>query len=285
MSTPDTGDRLRFDAEGGLICRARASLTAPLMVAGSWIMRAVAGSPRVVRWLERGLGRVAERLAAVRIEIEGTDRIDLGEQYVVVPLHEGFADALALLRLPLGLRFAARDELFDWPALGGYLSAGRHPRVDTIPSASSARRFLRQVEEVFDGGDSLVVFAQGSILGLEVAFQPGAWRLARRLGRPLLPVILTGAHRVWEHPYSSTVRFGRRVSMRILDPVPAGDLDADTFRDVEREMKRMALDGTGAAPRRFEPERDGWWDGYPFEIDADFPELRERVERHREDAG
>lgn len=285
MSTPDTRDRLRFDAEGGLTPRMRASLAAPLMVAGSWMMRAAGGSPRVVRWLERGLGRVAGRLAGVRIEFEGLDRIDPGEQYVVVPLHEGFADALALLRLPLGLRFAARDELFDWPALGGQLSVGRHPRIDTIASVSSARRFYRQVKAVFDDGDSLVVFAQGSILGLEVAFQPGAWRLAHRLGRPLLPVMLTGSHQVWEHPYSSTLRFGRRVSMRILDPIPADELDAETFRDVERQMKRLALDGTVAAPRRFEPDRDGWWDGYAFEVDGDFPELRERVVRHRRAAG
>lgn len=263
----------------------RAALVAPLLATGSWVTRAATGYPRLVRSIERGLGRIAERLAGARIEIDGVDRIDPGEQYVVVPLHEGFADALALLRLPLGLRFAARDELYAWPALGGYLSAGRHPRVDTVPSASSARRFYHQVEEVFDDGDSLVIFAQGSVLGLEVAFKPGAWRLAHRLGRPLLPVVLTGSHQVWEHPYSSTLRFGRRVSMRILDPVPVEDLDAAVFRGIEREMKRLALDGTGAAPRRFEPDRDGWWDGYSFEIDADFPELRERVERHREDAG
>lgn len=282
MHHPGTRVEVRFEAEGGLARRARASLAGPLLMVGSWMMAAVAGSPRLVRFLERRLGRVAERLGRIRIDIEGMERVDPQDQYVVVALHEGFADALALLRLPLDLRFVARDELFDWPALGAVLSAGRHLCVDSAGSASSVRRFFRQVRRVFGDGDSLVVFAQGSILGLEVAFQQGSWRLARRLGVPLLPVVLTGSHRVWEHPYSSRLRFGQGISMRILEPVPAGALDAARFRDIEREMKRLALDGGGAPPRRFVPERDGWWDGYRFEIDADFPELRERVARHRD---
>lgn len=118
-------------------------------------MVAVAGSPRLVRFLERRLGRVAERLGRIRIDLEGMEWVDPQDQYVVVALHEGFADTLALLRLSLDLRFVARDELFDWPALGEFLAAGSHLRVDSAGSASSVRRFLGQVRRVFgDGGPS-----------------------------------------------------------------------------------------------------------------------------------
>ena len=37
-----------------------------------------------------------------------------------------------------------------------------------------------------------------------------------------------------------------------------------------------------AAPRRFVPSRDGYWDGFAFEIDRAFPDLYEDIERHRE---
>lgn len=46
-------------------------------------------------------------------------------------------------------------------------------------------------------------------------------------------------------------------------------------------MKRLGRGATTA----LDPERDGWWDGYRFEIDADFPELRARVARHRDHGG
>ncbi|MFB3049568.1 MAG: 1-acyl-sn-glycerol-3-phosphate acyltransferase, partial [Acidimicrobiia bacterium] len=49
---------------------------------------------------------------------------------------------------------------------------------------------------------------------------------------------------------------------------------------VEREMKHRAV-ASGIAPRRFDPDRDGWWDDYPYEIDGDFPELANRVAAHR----
>lgn len=80
------------------------------------------------------------------MDADGLDRVDPDERYVVVSLHEGMADVLALFRLPIGLRFAVRDELFDWPGLGRYLSAAGHVRVDSVGSVPAVRRFYR------DGG-------------------------------------------------------------------------------------------------------------------------------------
>jgi 1-acyl-sn-glycerol-3-phosphate acyltransferase len=220
-------------------------------------------------------------LAGMHLDLHGLECVDPTERYVVTPLHEGLADVLALLRLPLDLRFAARDELFSWPSVGRYLASARHPRIDTTPSVGSSLRFFREAGRVFEEGDSLLVFAQGSILGLEVAFRSGAMRVARRFGRPLLPVVLTGSHRIWEHPFSPVIRFGQTVSMRVLDPIPPGLLDAAGFRHLERDMKRMAMENAAAPPRRYRPERDGWWDGYGLEIDPDFPDLRARLAAHR----
>jgi 1-acyl-sn-glycerol-3-phosphate acyltransferase len=46
-------------------------------------------------------------------------------------------------------------------------------------------------------------------------------------------------------------------------------------------MKRRALAVVGAPVRRFEPERDGWWDDYPYEIDPHFVDLHQRLAEHR----
>jgi 1-acyl-sn-glycerol-3-phosphate acyltransferase len=122
--------------------------------------------------------------------------------------------------LPLRLRFAVRDELFEWVALGRYLKATDQIRVDDPTTRSSLRDMYRQIETSLGSGDSLVVFAQGSILGVEVAFQQGAFRIARRFGIPILPVVVTGSHRVWEHPYTPTVRLDQRISVRVLPALP-----------------------------------------------------------------
>lgn len=252
-----------------------------LHVASPWLsLIARFGSRDAVHWWEHRWARGVRWLLGVELEIDGFENIDPNEKYVVVSLHEGLFDPVALFHLPLPLRFLVRDELFTWPLLRRYLLASQQIRVDTHPDRTSLRRLFSEAAEVLSGGDSLVVFAQGSVLGLEVAFAQGADRLARALKRPILPVVITGTHRVWEHPYSPTVRTGIRVSMRVLKPVsPENPLDG--LRELEQLMKRVAM-GPGMAPvRRFVPERDGWWDGYRYEIDPDFEDLEARVRAHR----
>jgi 1-acyl-sn-glycerol-3-phosphate acyltransferase len=50
---------------------------------------------------------------------------------------------------------------------------------------------------------------------------------------------------------------------------------------MERTMKKRAVANRDAPARRFDPDRDGWWDDYRYEIDPDFADLHARVARHR----
>jgi 1-acyl-sn-glycerol-3-phosphate acyltransferase len=222
----------------------------------------------------------ARRFLALDEDISGLEHVDPDQQYVVAPLHEGLADPLLLGHLPLRLRFVARDELFEWPILGRYLRSS--DQIEVIPEGRGAglRQLLLEAERTFARGESLVLFPQGTILGIESAFTSAAFRLADRLDRPLLPVVITGTHRVWEHPFSDRLRYGCRVSMRVLEPLVVGEATRHQ-RDVEQQMKEIALSDDTAPARHFDPERDGWWDGYRYQIDPRFPDLAARVAEHR----
>lgn len=287
MPPPSETRPIRFVAENPVHRRRVAFGVGLLIGAASWWFWLLGRihNDRLIHAAERGWARAAAALLRLQLDIEGVGNIDGGERYVVVALHEGFADAIALLHLGLPMRFLVRDELFDWPALGRYLGATHQIKVDEPLTDGSVRAMYRQVEAAFAGGDSLVVFAQGSILGVEVAFQRGAFRLARSLGRPVLPVVISGSHLVWEHPYGTTVRLDQRISVRVLPPVAPDRLDEATTRGLERTMKSIALDVSTAPARHFDPEADGWWDGYRYEIDPDYPELAERLARHRVEPG
>ena len=231
------------------------------------------------RAAERRAARLAARLIGLRIDISGLEQIDRNERYVVVSLHEGFADALALLRLPLSLSAAARDELASFPLLGGLLVRGRHLLIRPERPIAGARALWRGARAAIEAGDSVLLFPQGSVLGIELAFQPGAFTLASRLGRPLLPVVVTGGHRVWEHPFAPTLRLDQSMRVVVLPPVPAHEA-VSRRAEIEQRMKRIAL-GSATPPRRFDPERDGYWDAYRYEIDPAFPELARRIADHR----
>ncbi len=240
--------------------------------------RALAGATR--RWA-RGVARALD----LRLDLAGLDRIDPRESYIVAPLHEGFADAIALLQLPLPLRFAARDELFAWRLLGPALRDTGQVLIWPEDGARSYRALLRQAPAILAGGESLVLFPQGSILGIEIDCLRGPFALASRLGRPLLPIALTGGHRVWEHPYTPRLRHGQRMSLRVLPPIPAAVCRATAAEElratVQRQLKAVALAGDLAAPRRFVPARDGYWDGYAYRIDPAFPALAAEIAAHR----
>ncbi|MDQ3513138.1 MAG: 1-acyl-sn-glycerol-3-phosphate acyltransferase [Chloroflexota bacterium] len=239
------------------------------------------GAMRVQRWWA---GRMVRTLG-IRIDWEGLERIDPGEAYIVTPLHEGFADVLALLRLPLPPRFVGRDELAGWPVLGPYLRDTGQVIIRPEAGVSAYRRLAREARAVVGRGESLIIFPQGTILGIETGCFPGAFALARALDRPILPIALTGGHRVWEHPFGPRLRRGERLSVRVLPPIPAAEVREKGVEAVRREvcrrLKSAALDGTMAPPRRFVPARDSYWDGYAYEIDPAFPALAADIAARR----
>ena len=231
--------------------------------------------------LERRWGSAVSRFLDIEWDMSGLEHLVPGRRTIVLPLHEGFADGLAVLRLGLDVRFVGREELSEWPTLDRYLHDTGQLLIDPGAGRTAYRQLLESGRATLDQGEALAIFPQGSILGVEVAFWQGAFRLAEALDAWIAPVVIAGSHRVWEYPYSPLVRFGQTVGVRVLPSIPPGEA-VDAARALETEMKRVALDEMIAPARRFRPEVDGFWDGYRYEVDPAFPDLAARVAAHRE---
>jgi len=190
-------------------------------------------------------------------------------------------DPAVLLQLPLSQVFAMRSEFFSWRVVGPLLQRTGQITVDPEQPRAGYRALLVAASNHLAAGTSVVVFPQGSVLGIETAFSSAAFRLASRYGVPVLPVLITGTHRAWQYPFSPRIAFGSPVRMEVLPAVAPEDA-LTNMRSLEQAMKAAAL-AADPPPRRYVPERDGWWDGYRFSIDPDYPELAARVRRHRAD--
>jgi len=237
------------------------------------------GRRTVLHRVERLWSKAMMRALDMRVTVTGLEHIDPDEQYLVAPLHEGFADPLVLSALTMDLSFAARDELFTWRLLGPYLRSSDHTSISTNSGPSGYRALLRGAATAFSRDESFVAFPQGTILGIEAGFYPGPFRAAERLGHPLLPIVISGTHRVWEFPYRPVLRRSQSVRVAILPPVPS-ECAVEQMRATERLMKQIALTGS-PSPRRYRPDRDGWWDAYRYRIDTDFGDLAHRVAARR----
>jgi len=285
---PDSGRVIRLP--GGRLA-AGTQLEAARLAAGAgwflgpWARRLYraghAGDRSTLHDLERRWAAGVSAFLGIEWDIDGLEHGVAGRRLIILPLHEGFADGLAVLRLGLDARVVARDELFEWPTLGRYLRATDQVLIDPSAGPTAYRRLLRSGEVALDQEEALVVFPQGSILGIEVAFWRGAFHLAERLEARVLPVVITGSHRVWEYPYSPLVRFGQRVSVRVLPAVPP-DEAIERAGALEVQMKQIALSDATEPARRFRPEVDGFWDDYSYTIDPAFPELAATIAAHRE---
>lgn len=261
--------------------RLRVSVFAPPLVVWSALaFRVLARAPR-------RLSAAAHRFWAngvlyavdAKVDLVGIKRLP-ARPAILLPLHEGFLDAPLLMKTGRSMRFIARSELFDWPHLGSVLRAERHIELPDRPSSADLRALRRSAKETMAAGHDLVVFPQGSILGIEVAFASGARRLAEATGAPIVPIVITGTHRVWEHPYSNRLRFGCPVRLEVLPAIAAESVRTE-WEPLASRMRSIALAQRDAPARRFDPERDGFWDGYAYEIDEAFPILAKQVARHR----
>lgn len=218
------------------------------------------------------------RALDIRVESRGREHVDASRPHLVVALHESLVDVpLLLSSLPLPMTFVARTELADEPPSAGLLAASRQILIS--PEASSSlRTVIRETALLAAQGRSVVMFPQGSVLGIETAFQPGTAAIAQKLDLPVLPVVIAGSHRVWEHPFSPLVRRGVRVYLEVLPP---RHIEPDDWGGLEAAMKQRALANEWAEPRHFVPERDGYWPGYRFDIDPSYPELADAVAQWR----
>ncbi len=243
-----------------------------------WQLRKLARLPQdgTRAYVSSAQREAARRILAhlqVRLQLSGLENLPTVPG-LVVALHEGLADAPCLAMLPLPLRFVARREIFGWDRIGPALRGCGHIAIEPERGAAAYRDLARGARDALAAGDHVVIFPQGCLLGIQTAFLPGAFHLARRLAVPILPIVITGSHRIWEHPFSPRLRYAQAVALQVLPPIGADvtrNADPEQLRrDLQRQMKQAALAPGRPAPRHYVPSRDGDWPGFHFEIDPDW---------------
>ena len=196
--------------------------------------------------------------------VEGADRISLDGPVILASNHTSYLDPLALAyvadRRKRRVRFLAKAELFEKPALGAFLRAAQ--QIPVSRGSASASGALDDAVAALHRGACVAVFPEGTIsLDLEpMRGKSGTARLARASGVPVTPVGLWGAHRLmfkgrrphWERGVAEVAVVGDPVAV-----APDDDIRAATDRimsgicaQVARARARYPAVPSGA---------DDWW--------------------------
>src|SRR5574338_721331 len=127
------------------------------------------------------------------LRIEGREPIDPHETYVMVSNHLSLLDILVLFRLFVHFKWVSKVENFRVPFIGwnmrlnGYVPLKRGDKASIV-------EMLRACDRILAEGNSIMMFPEGtrSPTGRLRAFKPGAFELALRNRRPLLPILIEG---------------------------------------------------------------------------------------------
>ncbi len=184
------------------------------------------------------------------VRVQGRERIRPRTTYVMVANHQSLLDILVLFRLFTHFKWVSKTENFWLPFVGWNMLLNRYIRL-TRGKAQSVRYMLNACEKTLGRGSSIMMFPEGtrSPNGQLRDFKPGAFELAKRAQRPILPIVITGTANAL--PKRGFVLQGRhRIRIQLLDEIPYEEfaqMPVETLTQNVRERIAMHLKGTPAS--------------------------------------
>ena len=212
-------------------------LATALMGTVSLVVSVFDSSGRAQHGVARAWSRMLLRIAGVKLEVEGLDKIAPGGSYVFVANHRSYFDVPCILPcIPVQFRFLANKNLFSIPFIGYHLKRAGHLSVNSANARESLRSMSEAARIIQEGGISILAFPEGGRTHGELrSFKDGAAHIAIKAGVPIVPIALLGAREVL--PMGSAIVRGGVVRMRIGDPAPTLDLKLHDRTKLSQDLR------------------------------------------------
>jgi 1-acyl-sn-glycerol-3-phosphate acyltransferase len=182
-----------------------------------------------------------------KVTVTGREKVRPNLAYVMISNHQSLVDILVLFRLHTHFKWVSKIENFRIPLVGWNMSLNRYIKLDR-ESMKSHLRMMRDCEKALNAGSSVMIFPEGtrSPDGRLRPFKEGAFELALRTKKPLLPIVILGSTQAL--PKRGFILRGTHlIKMKILDPLPYesfSDLNSAAMRQkvytlMHSELERM----------------------------------------------
>ena len=214
------------------------SWTLTVLVAITVSILSILGAARFAgKYIACFWGRAFLWITPARVLRKGIGRIDPQQSYVVIANHQSTYDILLVYGyLPLDFKWVMKIELRKVPFVGfacekmGHIYVDRRNRKASIDAMNEARKKLVD-------GTSVFFFPEGTRSNGVVLkpFKKGAFRMARDLQLPILPISIKGADQVM--PTGSLKILPGTITMTFHEPISVEQInqlsDAEVIRQAE----------------------------------------------------
>lgn len=200
-------------------------LISTAILCGSMILVSMLGMPDIASSVfGKAWSRVNLAVMLAGVDIEGVDKINRNQSYVVTANHQSLIDIYVLNGyLSLDFKWVMKQELKKVPILGMACVKMGHIIIDRS-NTKAAQESINKARTSIERGNSVVFFPEGtrSLDGQLLPFKKGAFRLATELKLPVLPITIQGTKDIL--PASTKNWHPGRIKMRILDPITAEEV-------------------------------------------------------------
>lgn len=208
--------------------------------------RLVSGNPNVTYPHTRAWCRRVLALAGVKIIVEGKENISPEATYIFIANHASQFDIPVLVAgLPCNVRIMYKRELQKIPFMGWALKYSTYIPIIREKARDAMSTVERTVQAITaDSTSSLIIFAEGTRThdGSLQPFKRGAFVLATKSGKPVLPVGINGSYQILPRdtlrfrPGTIVVRIGKEI------PIPHKDFS----REEEKELMQKVHNDVAA---------------------------------------
>lgn len=174
------------------------------------------------------------------ISIKGRENIDPKATYVVVANHQSMADIIVLYTTHIQFKWVAKESLFKMPIFGWCLSMSKYIKLER-GDMGSIKRVYKEAAEWLRKDISVLFFPEGTRSQTTEMkdFQNGAFKLAIKEKKPILPIVINGTHEAL--PKGGWVfKTKTSATLTVLKPIDTKNFDRADFEKL-KDMVRTKM--------------------------------------------
>jgi len=183
--------------------------------------------------------RMALRLAGIKLEIGGQEKIPTDRAVVFMPNHQSMCDPPAVIASLPPVRVLLKKSLFRVPVLGAGMKLSGFIPVDR-QNREQAMRAVEEAVVALRAGHPFLVYPEGtrSPDGRLLPFKKGGFVMAIKAQVPIVPISVSGASKIMRK--GEMVIHPGVVRLTFHDPIPTQGFSLHN-RGVLMELVRMAV--------------------------------------------
>lgn len=188
------------------------------------------------------VGRVEMWISGCPITLEGEQHLDRTRPAIYVSNHTSPMDAfLAMFLSPVGTVGVVKKGIIWYPFFGQMYLLSGHLRIDRANRESAIQDLADLARVVKQHALSIYIWPEGtrSRDGRLGGFKKGVAHMALATGLPIVPIVVTGAHRAWEKGGMKIAPVPIRI--RVLPPIATTGWTRDRIDDHLAELRAAYL--------------------------------------------